>query len=282
MNSETESKIENIAKSIFLKNGDAQLKSEIDQLMLNAMKHSGMRFIKRKFTWWYLSSVIKRNLAKGKSLQDIESALRKITAKQIDKDKVIYPKAVERAQEIAEKLNKDIVGKSILDLGAGNGLLAQVLKESFGYDVTLLDVIDYNLSNLPLKLITEGEKLPLPDKSVDTTIIYLVLHHSDAPFYYLREAVRVTRKRILLMEGYIDEPDIHQRNCFLDWFFNRIIQNADINIPLNFQTIDQWKEAFDELRLTIDQLDVVGIDEPKAPEYHVYFSLEVNPSAVNS
>ena len=85
MNSETESKIENIAKSIFLKNGDAQLKSEIDQLMLNAMKHGGMGFIKRKFTWWYLSSVIKRNLAKGKSLQDIESALRKITAKQIDR-----------------------------------------------------------------------------------------------------------------------------------------------------------------------------------------------------
>ena len=55
-----------------------------------------------------------------------------------------------------------------------------------------------------LSYISKGDKIPLQDKEVDTTILYTVLHHADDPEYLLAEATRVTKKRLIIMEGYVE------------------------------------------------------------------------------
>jgi ubiquinone/menaquinone biosynthesis C-methylase UbiE len=163
----------------------------------------------------------------------------------------------------------------LLDLGAGNGLIGQVIHDQTGMAVKLADIVDYCVAKLPLILFNQGERLPLDEKCVDTTLLYLVLHHAEDPDQLLSEAVRVTRQRIVIMEGYVEDNQTYMSNALLDWFLNRIVQGADINMPLHYRTIDRWRMTFRSLGLKVVAAHHVGIDEPLAPEEHVLFVLDV-------
>lgn len=50
-------------------------------------------------------------------------------------------------------------GSSVIDIGAGSGLVAEALITSLEVKATLVDVVDYNRSALPLQLY-DGRRLP--------------------------------------------------------------------------------------------------------------------------
>ena len=169
-----------------------------------------------------------------------------------------------------EKIKDYIVGKKILDLGAGNGLLALEVKEQLDKEVVLVDIVDYNYTDLPLILYNPEDKLPLANKEVDTTILYTVLHHASDPEHLLEEAARVTRKRLVIKEAYIEEDDIKMANSFFDWFYNRVIGDEDINVPLNFIKLEGWVKLLKSYGFDVVEIKYVGIDEPAVPEHQVY------------
>jgi ubiquinone/menaquinone biosynthesis C-methylase UbiE len=88
----------------------------------------------------------------------------------------------------------------VLEIGAGNGLVAQMIQEASGADFTLLDVVDYNRSWLPMH-VYDGLHLPFEDNSYDVALLIFVLHHNPDPRPVMREALRVARQGVLVVEN---------------------------------------------------------------------------------
>ncbi|MDE3090852.1 MAG: class I SAM-dependent methyltransferase [Chloroflexota bacterium] len=85
----------------------------------------------------------------------------------------------------------------IIDIGAGKGLLAQEMARRFSARVTLVDVAQYNQTDLPLT-ICDSRALAFADHSFDFALLSFVLHHSPNPDAILREALRAAREVIVI------------------------------------------------------------------------------------
>ena len=85
----------------------------------------------------------------------------------------------------------------IIDIGAGKGLLAQEMARQFGARVTLVDVAQYNQTDLPLT-VCDSRALAFADGSFDYALLSFVLHHSPDPDAILREGLRVAREVVVV------------------------------------------------------------------------------------
>jgi len=100
-------------------------------------------------------------------------------------------------------LEEDI--KSVLDIGTGNGLFAEAFA-SHGKEVTGIDVSEEMIKaarkNLPNGKfeIALAEEIPFPDKIFDLAFMGLVLHETDDLLKALKEAKRVTKNRVAILE----------------------------------------------------------------------------------
>jgi ubiquinone/menaquinone biosynthesis C-methylase UbiE len=100
---------------------------------------------------------------------------------------------------------------SVLDVGTGSGLFAEQFT-AMGLQVTGLDVnpemIQAAQQYVPSGIFQEGiaEKLPFPDASFDLVFMGLVLHETDDTPAAIREAYRVARQRL----GILEWPDEEQ------------------------------------------------------------------------
>lgn len=248
--------------------------NEIRSLLLSAMKYFKVNSLKRNIFWLYVNRTITKGLKKGLPLIKVEEKLRKFIRRHVDNEKELKAEELNYAIIRFEKIKDYIIGKKILDLGAGNGLLALEIKKQLDKEVILVDIIDYNYTDLPLMLYSPEGKVPLVDEEVDTTILYTVLHHASDPKYLLEEATRVTRQRLIIKEAYIEEDEIRITNSFVDWFYNRVIGDEDINVPLNFLKMDAWKQLLKSYGFEVIETNYVGIDEPAVPEQHVFIIAE--------
>ncbi len=264
--------VESIIYPIFSKKSkeDQHYWNEIRALLLSAMKNAGVNSFKRNIFWLYVSKTIAKGLKKGNSLIEVEEILRKFIRKHVDNEKDIRTNELQHVKPRFEKIKRYIIGKKVLDLGAGNGLLALEIKKELHKDVILVDVVDYNYTDLPLILYIPEDKIPLANEEADTTILYTVLHHASDPKHLLEEAARITRQRLVIKEAYIDEEDIRMTNSFFDWFYNRIIGDEDITVPLNFLKVEEWKKLLASYGFNVIETEYVGIDEPLVPEHHVF------------
>ncbi len=264
--------VESIIYPIFSKKTkkDKHYWNEIRSLLLSAMKHFKVNSLKRNIFWLYVCRTITKGLKKGLPLLKVEKTLRKFIRRHVDNEKDIKAEEFKYAKIRFEKIKQYIVGNTILDLGAGNGLLALEIKKQLNKEVKLVDIVDYNYTDLPLILYNPESKVPLTDKEVDTTILYTVLHHASDPEHLLEEATRVTRRRLVIKESYIEEDDIKMTNSFVDWFYNRVIGDEDINVPLNFLKVEAWEQLLKSYGFEVIETNYVGIDEPAVPEQHVF------------
>ncbi len=268
--------VENLIYPIFKKKNekDKNYWKEIRSLFLYAMKNANLNFLKRQIFWLYVNRTIIQGLKKGIPLINVEETFRKFLRKHIDNEKDLKAKEFNQAKLRYEKVKNYIVGEKILDLGAGNGLLALEIKEQLNKKVVLVDIVDYNYTDLPLILYNPEDKIPLADKEVDTTILYTVLHHASNPKHLLEEATRVTKQRLVIKESYIEEDVIRMTNGFFDWFYNRVVGDEDINVPLNFLKMEGWERLLKSYGFNVIETKYVGIDEPIIPEHHVYIIAE--------
>jgi ubiquinone/menaquinone biosynthesis C-methylase UbiE len=110
---------------------------------------------------------------------------------------------VERVVNLTLKKLEDI--KDVLDVGTGSGVFAEQ------YSVKGLQVtgIDANPEMLPVakQYVPSGnfqegiaEKLPFQDGTFDLVFMGLLLHETDEPLTALKEAYRVARKRLAILE----------------------------------------------------------------------------------
>lgn len=243
--------------------------NEIKSLFLSTMKNAGLNFFIRYIFWFYVNRTIKNGVKKGLPLIQVEEKLRKFIRKRVDdeKDRMLY--ALECAKRSFGVVKDFIIGEDILDLGAGNGLLAKKIQKELDKNVLLVDILDYNYTDLPLILYNPKEKIPLSNSMVDTTILYTVLHHANNPKLLLKEASRITKSRLIIIEAYIEEDKIRITNGFFDWFYNRVIGDEDIYVPLNFLKVAQWKKVLKANGFDVVKTENLGIIDPIIPEHQI-------------
>lgn len=200
------------------------------------------------------------------------------------------------------RVERYLVGKTVLDLGCGSGKIGLVMKNK-GYEVTLADVYrndSISASGLPFHQITDEEALPFEDSSFDNVLILSMLHHTQNPPHTMDECKRILKKggRLHLIEtvygihtemksggyGTEDVPfrslsyeQQRQVTMFFDYFANHILdgytedQDKYIPVPFNFTTPDTLERIFREKGFVLVSKENLGI-YPFSYVYHVHFT----------
>ena len=235
---------------------------------------SGLNTQEAHQLWERMEYILKNGLREEQSLLQIEDNLRELYHSSKVDPRETYTHLIHRAERCYELISKYLMGETILDFGAGSGLLSRVIQTRKRMKVSLVDVVNYSLVPLPFYNYDPQGKLDFDDNFFDSSLLYLVLHHADEPFKALKEVARVTKQRLIIVEGEIEQPERYLVNCFLDWIHNRIFSGVNIPVPLNFLRVEDWCRWFDELDLKLVKTQMLGIDDPLAPEFHVLYILD--------
>lgn len=135
-----------------------------------------------------------------------------------------------------------IVGRRVLDLGAGEGYVVAHLADGDRAPCAV-DVGLFRRAAVPY-VVYDGRHLPFDDATFDTALVLLTLHHCDTPDAVLDEVVRVTRHRLIVTESVYR----HRLDRFwlrlLDGRFNRLRHGGRMNTPLAFRTPEEWDTLF--------------------------------------
>lgn len=161
-------------------------------------------------------------------------------------------------------------GSLVLDLGCGDGKVGEFLCARKSCTVTLMDVVDYNKTALPF-VRYDGRNIDYPDNFFDQVLLLTALHHSDDPMKVMNEALRVADDSVIIIESVYFNELHKQINKFFDWFYNRVLNNPEINVPFNFLTPSAWVALFEKIGGRVTHMEHLGIDEPLVPEWHVLY-----------
>lgn len=151
-----------------------------------------------------------------------------------------------RAVKIASRLNSFIKkGDKVLDIGLGNGFVAQKIKEHYDVYMEGVDVIDYNEAKIK-NTIYDGLHLPFKDKSFDCVLILQTLHHCTDQIQVLREAKRVSKKRVIIMEDVYNNRFEKLMTFMHDYISNK---RKGVECPYYFHNKQEWDGIFSSLKL---------------------------------
>lgn len=139
---------------------------------------------------------------------------------------------------------------SLLDLGCGDMILTEFLHHHSALKVTGVDMVDSNLSHLPV-ILYDGDKIPFPDGTFDATMVAYVLHHCLDISAVLREMARVTSRKLIVFEE-VYTRGAAKRILQLHDFGNRFL-STKMNIPCNFMRMEQWYDLFASLGLKVEK-----------------------------
>ena len=88
----------------------------------------------------------------------------------------------------------------VLNLGSGDGVVGEWIRRRFSSEVVDVDVSDMSLVRSRPPVVYDGKHLPFAGRSFDVVLILFVLHHCTDQQQVVREAARVCRKRVVVME----------------------------------------------------------------------------------
>lgn len=190
-----------------------------------------------------------------------------------------------RARRVVERLREHLPpGGSLLDLGAGTGHTGVLLARQ-GWAVTLADAPPHpgawgqRLIAQPAarhlarqaglrRVLTPGP-LPFPDAHFDTVLLAFVLHHCPDPPGVLREAARVARRRVLVLE---DVTGDGQRPGRLARVLDALV-NLEAGHPHAQRSHADWLRLFGALHLTVHARERWTSREIGVPTGHVLYDL---------
>ena len=142
---------------------------------------------------------------------------------------------------------------SVIDIGCGNGEFASMLQEKRpNLTVQGCEVIDRGHLYVPITYF-DGITLPFADNSFDYAMMINMLHHTDSPEAILREAIRVSRKGLIIKDHYannmVDRANLHAME-YMNPNFREIMK-----LPLRFYSSGEWDSIMSKLGLTSDVIN---------------------------
>ena len=155
-----------------------------------------------------------------------------------------------RAEYFADILAPHVAdGSDVLDLGCGDLSIAEALAARCrNVRILGIDVLEpARTDGGPFVTFRkyDGRTVPLPDRSVDTTYLAFVLHHTDDADQVLREVVRVTRRNVVLLEDVYTNPVDKLLLKLFD--AGNLLQAPEMRVPFNFRTEREWLRALQAL-----------------------------------
>lgn len=120
------------------------------------------------------------------------------------------------------------VGERAIDIGAGDCFLSHYLQQKCGVDITPVDVSDYSQTALK-PVIYDGDSLPFSDGCFDSALVLFVLHYVQDPFALLKEAQRVSRKRIIILQDLC--PNKFPVPTLIWGYFANLGRHSDRKLP---------------------------------------------------
>ena len=149
-----------------------------------------------------------------------------------------------KVRRIIEHLGKDDV---IADIGTGNGGVCHLLKEH-GLSVQPFDIGNKSVFDDVRPQILDGQTFPLGDNSVDCALLLTVFHHTPDPEQLLREATRVSRRKVIVMEDVFtnkfQKKLTHWADSVVNWEF--------ANHPHTNKTEEEWQRLFGAMGLRVE------------------------------
>ncbi len=145
-----------------------------------------------------------------------------------------------RADEFIRFFEKYLPASSrVLDVGGAWGFYNRPLK-SRGHHLTVLDVVKPGFQKAPLVLYRPEEAFPFADKSFDAVLLITMLHHVPDPEAILREAGRVSRGIVVVVEDLYRHPLGRIWTIFRDMLYNFEF----FGHPMRFKKRSEWSEIF--------------------------------------
>ena len=136
-----------------------------------------------------------------------------------------------------------VVGRRVLDLGAGEGYVAAALRTRSRAWVCSCDVGAFGRAPGPY-VAYDGRRLPFPDGAFDTTLMLLTLHHCHDPEAVLDEALRVTARRLVVTESVYRNRRQRFWLDLLDARLNGHRHGGAMNPPRAFRALGGWRALF--------------------------------------
>ena len=131
---------------------------------------------------------------------------------------------------------------TVLDVGAGAGILSSRVAASSGATITLCDVHPRSVRGKTYLPMTSPTLLPCEDDAYDAVMMLFVLHHMESfeqQEQLLREALRVARRRLVILED--TAVGRLERLANRGWDY---ILNAPFGVPtpFTFRSTSAWQE----------------------------------------
>ena len=146
--------------------------------------------------------------------------------------------------------------ESIVDIGGGGGWISKEIQRRKNTKNLILDVTNLNQTDLPVT-IYDGKNMPFTDNNFDTAFLICVLHHCEDPEKVLKEARRIVKKKVIIIENIAKNPLGRFALCCKDAFLNigfSLLANSlkeIINLPFYFKTVPEWEKIFKKLDLKL-------------------------------
>ncbi len=137
-------------------------------------------------------------------------------------------------------------GWEVLDLGSGTGRLARWLASRARVRPTLADVVEFGnrVGGFPYVRLEDPLSTPFAEGSFDAVLLSFVLHHVprwEDQEVLVREASRITRRRLILLEDTPTSRVDRTFNVAWDWALNL---RHGVPKPFSFRTVEGWRQVF--------------------------------------
>lgn len=151
-----------------------------------------------------------------------------------------------REDEVGRRVARHLEpGWTVLDYGAGTGLLARYLTRRVGIRPTLADLVDYRnrLPDFPFLEMGDPFHVPVEGFAFDAVLLLFALHHNpwEAQPKVLAEASRLFTRRLVVVE---DTPfGMLDRLANTAWDKALNLRHG-VPTPFTFRGVGEWLEAF--------------------------------------
>lgn len=176
-----------------------------------------------------------------------------------------------REKEIGGRLARHLErGMTVLDVGAGTGRISRWLTERVGVRPTLADVTEFGNRErgFPFVRMTDPLHVPVDDGSFDAVVMLFVLHHVSRwrdQERLVREAARIARRRVLLIEDTPTSGVDRAFNVAWDWALNL---RHGVAKPFTFRTTGGWEVVFARAGLRGVHVETYRARWPTLMTYH--------------
>jgi SAM-dependent methyltransferase len=134
-------------------------------------------------------------------------------------------------------------GMSVLDVGCGEGWVADEIAQQGAAEVATVDVVDVRRIHGLAFSLYDGVHLPFPDGRFDVVMLNFVLHHvpNERKVSLLREALRVARETVFILE---DTPRTSLDRLVSRRHGEAYRRKIGSNAPFGFLTVNEWQWLF--------------------------------------